>query len=203
MSWLRRREIIILFFFLPGVVILTNNFTGLLADASSQVILWTSILAAFSIMLGMFVLFRHHGLKIIKQEEGWLYSVIALGSCVIMIASKYLSPTIWELHANDLYPALHMAMLAYVGFFSYTVFYRSSASKSLRVLVLNIFILLGLLYNLPMSDSISPIFKILGVWINAAPNAGGQSALRIGIGLGTISLYVRTLLGYEESYTGG
>ncbi len=203
MSLLRRREIIILFFFLPGLVVLTNHFTGWLADASSQVILWTSILTAFSIMLGMLTLFRYHGLKIIKQDEGWAYSLIALASCVIMIGSNYLSPSLWALHADDLYPALHMAMLAYVGFFSYTVFYRSSASKSLRVLVLNIFILLALLYNLPMADSIWPGFKIIGTWINAAPNAGGQSALRIGIGLGTISLYVRTLLGYEESYTGG
>ncbi len=203
MSWLRRREIIILFFFLPGLVVFYNHFTGGLASISSQVVLWTSILAAFSVLLGMFVLFRHHGLKIIKKDEGWSYSIIALGSCIAMIGSYFVAPGFYSLQVDDLYPALHMALLAYVGFFSYTVFYRSSASKSRRVLVLNIFILLGLLYNLPMSDSIWPGFKIIGTWINAAPNTGGQNALRIGIALGTIALYIRTILGYEESYTGG
>lgn len=203
MSWLRRREIIILFFFLPGFTIIVNHFTGWLAPVSSQVILWTSILTAFSFLLGIFTLFRYHGLKIAKQEDGWPYSILALGSCIIMVGSYYVAPSIYTIFADDLYPALHMAMLAYVGFFSYTVFYRSSASKSTRVLVLNIFILLGLLSNLPMNDSIWPGFNVLGAWINSAPNLGGQNALRIGIALGTISLYIRTILGYEESYTGG
>ena len=203
MSLLRRREIIILFFFLPGLVVIVNHFTGWFGPTSSQVILWTSILSAFSFLLGIFTMVRYHGLKIVKQEEGWLYSIIAIGSCAIMTGAYYLSPSLYTIFADDLYPALHMAMLAYVGFFSYTVFYRSSASKSMRVLVLNIFILAGLLYNLPMSDSIWPGFKIIGQWIMAAPNTGGQNALRIGIALGTISLYIRTILGYEESYTGG
>jgi hypothetical protein len=203
MSWLRRREIIILFFFIPGLVVFINHFTGGLAAINSQVVLWTSILAAFSIILGMITLFRHHGLIIIRQDEGWAFSIIALGSCIAMVGSYLVEPISYDIMVNELYPALHMAMLAYVGFFSYTVFYRSSASKSMRVLVLNLFILLGLLYNLPMSDTIWPGFKIIGTWINASPNTGGQNALRIAIALGTIVLYVRSVLGYEEAYTGG
>jgi hypothetical protein len=109
----------------------------------------------------------------------------------------------YDILVNRLYASLHMAMLAYVGFFSYTVFYRASGSRSPMVILLVVFILLGLLHNLPMRDVISPNLGVMTNWIMSIPNGGGQNALRVGIATGTIALYVRTVLGYEEAHTGG
>jgi hypothetical protein len=138
-----------------------------------------------------------------RQRRGWPYSIILLASFLTTFAFNYTYPTAYDFIINRLLASLQMALLAYVGFYSYTLFFRASGTKNPYVLVLLVAILLGLFYNLPMRDVIWTGWGPLGKWVNDVPNTGGMNALLIGVGIGTLALFIRTILGYEEAYLGG
>ncbi|MEM3041829.1 MAG: hypothetical protein QXG97_07405 [Nitrososphaerota archaeon] len=200
---LRRREICILLYIIPAAIILINHFTGELSAATSEVLLWASTLATFAILLGVINLFQHHITILARRRREWPYSTILLASFIVTFAFNYIYPTGYDFVINRLLASLQMALLAYVGFYSYTLFFRASGTKNPYVLILLISILLGLFYNLPMRDVIWTGWGPLGKWVNDVPNTGGMNALVIGVGIGTIALFIRTILGYEESYLGG
>jgi hypothetical protein len=203
MSWIRRREICILLYVIPAAIILINHFSGSLGPVTSEIILWASTLATFAILLGVISLFQHHVTVLARQRRGWPYSIILLASFLTTFAFNYIYPTAYDFIINRLLASLQMALLAYVGFYSYTLFFRASGTKNPYVLVLLVAILLGLFYNLPMRDVIWTGWGPLGKWVNDVPNTGGMNALLIGVGIGTLALFIRTILGYEEAYLGG
>ena len=188
---------------IPALIILFNHFTGQLSVANSEVILWASILATFAILLGVINLFQHHIDAITRKRPRWPYSIILLAAFISTFILNYIYPIGYNYIINDLLASLQMALLAYVGFYSYTLFFRASGTKNPHMLILMIAMLLGLFYNLPMRDVIWTGWAPIGVWVKDVPNVGGMNALLIGVALGTILLFVRTILGYEESYLGG
>ncbi len=203
MSWLRRREICIALYIIPSLIILVNHFTGGLEAANSEVILWASTLATFAIILGVINLFQYHITILARKSERWPYSIILLAAFLSTFIFNYTYKPGYDFVINRLLSSLQMALLAYVGFYSYTLFFRASGTKNPHVIMLLISMLLGLFYNLPMRDTIWTGWGPLGVWVKDVPNVGGMNALLIGVALGTITLFVRTILGYEESYLGG
>jgi len=203
MSWLRRREVCIALYVIPALIILINHFTGQLSAAQSEVILWASILATFAIFLGVINMFQHHITVLTRKRPRWPYSIILLAAFISTFIFNYTYPTGYDFIINNLLSSLQMALLAYVGFYSYTLFFRASGTKNPHVLMLLIAMLLGLFYNLPMRDAIWTGWAPIGTWVKDVPNTGGMNALLIGVALGTITLFIRTILGYEESYLGG
>jgi hypothetical protein len=203
MSWLRRREVCIALYVIPALIILINHFTGQLSAAQSEVILWASIIATFAIFLGVINMFQHHITVLTRKRSRWPYSIILLAAFISTFIFNYIYPTGYDYIINNLLSSLQMALLAYVGFYSYTLFFRASGTKNPHVLMLLVAMLLGLFYNLPMRDAIWTGWATIGTWVKDVPNTGGMNALLIGVALGTITLFVRTILGYEESYLGG
>lgn len=184
-------------------IILVNSFTGWLAAAYSEILLWASVLAMFAMILGVISLLRHHANLLMRRRKEWPYSIIIILSFVSTVVFGYSYTPGYDFIVNRLLSSLQMALLAYVGFYSYTLFFRAAGTKSPLVLTLLVFATLGLLYNLPMRDAVSPVLATLGNWVKDVPNTGGTNALLVGVALGTILLFVRTILGYEESYLGG
>jgi hypothetical protein len=98
---------------------------------------------------------------------------------------------------------LQISLLVFVGFYSYTIFYKASMGvRSLEVAILMICTIFGLLMNAPIGEAIWPGFPQIGTWLNRVPGVGGNNALLIGLALGAIGLYIRTTLGYERAYLG-
>jgi hypothetical protein len=85
-----------------------------------------------------------------------------------------------------------------------TVFYRGSYGiKSPDVAVLMFSIIMGLLLNAPVTPVIWNQIPVFADFLKNVPGSAANSALLIGIALGTIAMYVRAALGYERAYLGG
>lgn len=99
---------------------------------------------------------------------------------------------------------MNVGMVAYVGVYSLTVFYRGSKGiKSGDVALLMFCIIMGLLLNAPVTPLIWDKIPVFGEWIKNVPASAANAALLIGIALGTVAMFVRAALGYERAYLGG
>lgn len=190
-------------FAISAAIILINHYTGGLAAANSEILLWSSILTVFAMILGVISMLQHHWLLMARRRKNWPYSIVVLGSFLSTVALAYTYTPGYDFIINRLLASLQMALLAYVGFYTYTLFFRASGTKSPLVLTLLVFAIIGLFYNLPMRDAVWSGIEPIGTWVKDVPNTGASNALLIGVALGTILLFVRTILGYEESYLGG
>lgn len=206
---LRRREICIALFAIVSLLIVFNYFvgsgvgSGVIQDVESALISVVVVSASFATVFAAGTLVIHHYGTIRRRREGWWGSVLLLVSFAIMFLSSYIDPDIYAMLTTSLWKELEMAVLVYVGFYSYTIMFRSSLGvKSPEVALLLICTLFGLLKNAPIGEILWSGFPQIGNWLNFVPGLGSNNGLLIGIAIGEIALYVRTLMGYEIAYMG-
>lgn len=84
-----KREIPLLLAFLAGLGMILAFFipTPFFKQVEVTLSNWTQIVIAFAIFLALFSLIRIHGEKISRQEEGWGYSVVLLGTLFLTTCS--------------------------------------------------------------------------------------------------------------------
>jgi hypothetical protein len=209
-SFLKSRELVILFYAVPTLFIILEYYLipagNIIKDIGTQMLSWVIILWTMSYLLGGYALFRYHLTLIQRKREGYQFSYLLLGSFIVFLFLGILySATGFGLYNwlwnNALLP-LQIAMLSYVGFYTYTVFYRGARSRSWEAtLLLGVSILL-MFYSAPYGTAYWYGFETIGNWINSVPNMAGQRAILIGMAIGLIAIFVRTLLGLERAQLG-
>lgn len=210
MSFLKSREIVIGFYAIPTLFLIVEYFLApadsVFREISNQMFAWVTILWTLSYLLGGYALFRYHLTLIQRKREGYQYSYLLLGTFIVFlilgilfsVADLGLYNFIW---ANALLP-LQIGMLSYVGFYTYTVFFRGARTRSWEAgLLLGVSILI-MLYSAPAGPAWVPAFETIGNWINTYPNMAGQRAITIGMAIGLIAIFVRTILGLERAQLG-
>jgi hypothetical protein len=76
---------------------------------------------------------------------------------------------------------------------------RARSIESGLLLITGVIVMLR---NAPIGNVIWTGFPVIGTWLLNIPNTAGNRAVFIGVGVGTILLGLRVLLGYERSYLG-
>jgi hypothetical protein len=207
---LKSREVVILFYAIPCLFLLFEFY--LAPDGSifqimgSQLLAWVVILYTFSYLLGGYALFRYHLTIIQQRREGFEFSILLLACFFFFLALGLLKSAtgfggydfVWS---NVLLPT-QIAMLSFVGFYTYTVFFRGARSRSWEAGLLLFVTILLMLYQAPASAGWFPIFETIGNWIKNVPNTAGNRAILIGMAVGMIAVFVRTLLGLERAQIG-
>lgn len=206
---LRRREICIALFAIVSLLIVFNYFVGsgvghgVIQSWESSLISVVTVSASFATVFAAGTLMMHHYAAIRRRREGWWGSVILIASFVIMFLASYIDPATYDMLTTSLWKELEMAVLVYVGFYSYTIMFRASLGvKSPEVALLLICTLFGLLKNAPIGEVLWSGFPLIGNWLNYVPGLGSNNGLLVGIAIGEVALYVRTLMGYEIAYMG-
>jgi hypothetical protein len=210
MSFLKSRELVIGFYAVPTVFLILEYFLApadsIFREISNQMFAWVTILWVLSYLLGGYALFRYHLTIIQRQREGYQFSYLLLGTFLVFLFLGILKSATglglydW-LWANALLP-LQIGMLSYVGFYTYTVFYRGARSRSWEATLLLAVSIIIMLYQAPAGPAWVPAFETIGSWINSNPNMAGQRAITIGMAIGLIAIFVRTLLGLERAQLG-
>lgn len=207
---LKSRELVILFYAVPTVFLLLEFYLApadsVFRTVGNQLLLWAVLLWNFSYLFGGYALIRYHLHIINRRREGFEFSVLLLACFVFFLILGFLKSAtgsgaydwVWS---NALLP-LQMAMLSFVGFYTYTVFYRGARSRSWEAGLLLVVTILGLLYIAPASGAWMPVFLDIGEWLNNVPNVAGNRAILIGMAIGMIAVFVRSLLGLERSQIG-
>ncbi len=134
---------------------------------------WYDILASFAIILGALNLLKLQGRKIIKKQQGWFYSLFAIGGFIFAMIAGFIikgSETVnWGAHVTSkgtlfkwmfefMFTPLSATMFALLAFFVASASYRAFRIRNFEatlLLVSGIIIMLG---RVPLGSSISSWF---------------------------------------------
>jgi hypothetical protein len=212
-----RREIPLLITAVAGIVFVIQYFIphfpfGNLVDWFAD---WFSIVGACAIILGSLNLLKVSAEKVMAKKEDWGYAAVIILSfiaivCVGLAAGKgFRDAAGWSWMYNFVYIPLSATMFSILAFFVASASYRAFRARNFEatlLLVAAFFVMLG---RVPVGDVISGFmpegFRLsdLASWVMNYPQAAGQRAIMIGIGLGIVSTSLRIILGIERSHIGG
>ena len=148
---------------------------------------WYDILASFAIILGALNLLKLQGRKVIKQQEGWGYSLFVIGGFIFSILAGFVikgsESVAWGAHVTSkgtlfkwmfeyMFTPLSATMFALLAFFVASASYRAFRIRNFEatlLLVAGIIIMLG---RVPIGSYISSWFVmyilvlVIGVAVN-------------------------------------
>jgi hypothetical protein len=205
-SILRRREIFTAIFIIVSATIMIEFYFGQPKAAVTNLKGWGGILWSWSQLFGAVALILSNIRRIRRRVRGWYWFIVVLISWFFVFGMSFAWPDAYTFYitADIIGRTLNVGMVAYVGVYSLTVFYRGSFGiKSPDVALLMFSIIMGLMLNAPITPVIWDQIPVFGEFLKNVPGSAANSALLIGIALGTIAMYVRAALGYERAYLGG
>jgi hypothetical protein len=200
---LKKWEVALVFFAIPSLIIIISGYTPFLGNEANIMRQWGVQLASWAYLLGLVGLLQVHIRKLLQRSEGWEYSIILFVAFLITWLSGHFNKPIYDWIVANPLTTLQIAVTSFAGFYQYTVFFRGSRARNFEAAVLLISSILIMLRNAPAGEAIWAGFGPLADWIDSSPASGAIAAIWIGVGIGGITLFVRSLLGYERAYLGG
>jgi hypothetical protein len=197
------RTLTVLGFILPGLFILFARYTGIGQFMAARVVGWPVTLATFAIILGVVTFVRTHSTLVIKREKYWPYNLVALLSFFLTFGMAYAYKQGYDYIITNVVQTLMIAFMGFIGFYNLTFFLRGTRRRTPEVGVLMVVSIFVMLWMAPIGEIISPIFPIVGQWLNDIPSGGAMRGFLICVAVGMILQYVRSVLGYERAWSGG
>jgi len=168
---------------------------------------WAVVVGAFALGIGAYSLVLRHGRMISKRRPEWPYSIMLLLTMFIFIVTGLVTGSITSPQYTWIYTAIVMPVSSTLygmnAFFIASASYRAFKAKSWEALVLLVAAIFLLLKNAPIGGVISPVLPQIGGIIWDFAGATGMRALLIGIGIGTLALGLRVIIGQEKTPLGG
>jgi len=168
---------------------------------------WAVVVAAFALGIGAYSLILRHGRMIARKGPLWPYSIILLVTMLVFTVTGLVTGSITSPQYNWIYSSIVMPVSSTLygmnAFFIASASYRAFKAKSWEALVLLVAAIFLMLKNAPIGAVISPILPQIGGEIWDFAGATGMRALLIGIGIGTLALGLRVMIGQEKTPLGG
>jgi len=172
---------------------------------------WSTIIAAFAILLGLVNVMRTHGKRIIRRERDWAYSLVLLSSALAVLVIGLLpwsgpllgpgDPRIrWVFHY--VLEPLSTTFFSLLAFFLATAIFRSLRLRNIETTLLTIAAMVVLLGQIPLWSqwpSLEPVIR-LQEWLLRVPAMAGVRAILIGAAVGAVATAMRVILGLERPY---
>ena len=225
-----RRRIALILTFAAGTLPIVAFFTpqATVDWTSDRFESWMVIIAAFALPLGVVNVIQVHSRKIARREAGWFYSVVLLGSLLVMGGAGVLgafglpeggigknpdgSSTPFDWLFGTFFFPLQGTMFALLAFFMASAAYRAFRIRSFQATLLLVAAVIVMLGRIPFGEmALSWLPEGWGAghwlpsltnWIMDKPNSAAQSGIIIGAALGAASMSLRVVLGLESSYLG-
>jgi hypothetical protein len=190
------------------IIVLLDYFTTITPINTSSLELqnWAILITAFAAGVGVATALRHHGMKIIRQEEEWWLNAWLLAMMIIFIIlgigfgqeNFYFD---W-LYIN-VYSALSSTTYSILAFFIVSAAFRAFRARNIDAAVLLISGFLVIIGNTPASPTLWNQFPVIRDWLMNIPVAAVGRIVVIGAGLGLITLALRLITGKEAVHLGG
>lgn len=197
--------------FLTGFVVCSATFIPhpVVSEPFDMVNDWAIIISSFALVLGVVSLLKRHILSVRRQEPGWAYSAVTVGSLLVTA----MLGIIWGMNPGEGDPVIwiydHMNKPLSSTMFSLTVFFIASAAykafrfRSVGATVLLLSGIIVIVGQIPLGGMISPRIPELKDWILMNPNMAAQRGILLGLGLSMFTTSLKIVLGIERSYLGG
>ncbi len=217
-----RRTVPVIIAFLSGFVMLVSFFfnpnRSALGRIESEVLSWVSIVAGFSMLLGVVSIVSVNWRVVKNRREGWPYKVITLVG-VFAMAIPAMLPASWSPLFGDgsgsIYDWLfqHLStpmmgtMFAMLAFYIASAAYRAFRARNAEATLLLLTAILVMLWRIPMGEAFLRLFsdnlpQAINSYIMNGANLAVQRGIIIGAALGASSMSLRILLGIERTYMG-
>lgn len=213
--------------FLSGMIMLVAFFFRsegtLLGDASQELLIWSSIIAGFSFLLGAASIVRVNWRVVSSRKTGWGYNLLTVISVFVMMIPA-LTPKSWlpasmatlaGRDAGSIYDwiftyiatPMSQTVFAVLAFYIASAAYRAFRARSAEATLLLITASLVMLWRVPMGEALlrsinDNIPSLINTYVMNGINMSVQRGIVIGAALGAASFSLRILLGIERTYMG-
>jgi hypothetical protein len=169
-----------------------------------------TVIAAVAVLIGIFNLIAVHMGRFIHAEHGWPYSIIVLVVAVVTVVLRILDRAeIWSGELEDeqvsqhvfeavqvsLESALASLVLFFLVYAAYRLMRRRMTGWNVLFSLAVVIVLLGWI-PLKNMDALADVRD----WLVRVPVSAGARGILIGVGLGTVTVGVRVLIGQDRSY---
>jgi hypothetical protein len=178
------------------------------------------IIAAFSLVLGVGSILRHHFAKIQHKADNWQYSWITVTTIFVSaIIGLFggIDPTrpgilpthiggfsfhIQTLYTNMMVP-LAATMFSMLAFFMASAAYRAFRARNFEATLLLAAAFILMLGAVPLGRMIFHGLPSFAEWILSVPNTAAKRGILFGVNLGILATSLKILLGIERGWLGG
>jgi hypothetical protein len=207
-----KREIPLLITFLTGLMMIVQFFIPHrpIGQIGTGVLSWYTIIAGFTLILGIDSLIGLHLKKLQRKQSGWGYSIMLILGVLLALALgiyseiKYGSALAFGSPFMYLYTyiviPLQATMFSLLAFFIASAAYRAFRARTLEASLLLVAAMIVMLGRVPLGAAIWGKFPVLAEWIMDIPNAAATRGILIGVALGALAMSLRILLGIERTY---
>ena len=205
MIWKRQVPIFIVIFF--GFLTLFGWFTdqsNIKDFVDIHGLQWYSIISTFAMFLGIITLVKLQVLKILKKQNGWQYSIVAVSGLFLSIIAGFVfkgNPDVeWGAHVIEegtlfkwifdfIFTPLSATMFALLAFFVASASYRAFRIRNFEATLLLISGMIIMIGRVPLGSAISSWFVlyilvlILGIVVNSIFKNKQYTAIFVAFGV--------------------
>jgi hypothetical protein len=208
-AFLSGMALVVSFFFHQG------TFVG---DISQELKIWLTIVAGFTLLLGVVSITRVNWAAVSRRKENWGYKLLTLVSIFVMAIPAVL-PSSWSSlfgrSGGSIYDWLFInldmpmmaTMFATLAFYIASAAYRAFRARSAESTILLLTATVIMLWRVPMGEAFLNLFpgnipEFLNTYVMNGANLAVQRGIIIGAALGAASMSLRIILGIERTYMG-
>jgi hypothetical protein len=192
--------------YIAGVISILGFFTrGTLSNLAGTLAQWVTVLVAFALLVGLGNLMRVHIGRVLRLERDWLYSLVLVGSALVVLALGLLGEGPGDVTVawvfQWVYQPLGAAIFSLLAFFLTTALLRALRMHSAQALVLLLAALVVVVGAAPFSAT-PPLDIVVAAknWLLDYPALAGMRAIALGVSFGAIATSLRVLLGFDRPY---
>jgi len=214
MFWKTKLPLIIVFFM--GVLMAVQYFVPhhYSKTVYDTYVDWGIVIAIFGAILGYFSFFRVHVMRIRKRAPNWGFSAVTIGCVLIMVISAMIDGKGTNSFFMNMFlytsAAINATVFSLLAFYISSASYRAFRAHSVRATALLLAAIIMMLGRVPIGDKISfwtawhiPSISTISQWILNSPNLAAKRAITLGVGLGSLLMTLKIILGIEKTYLGG
>lgn len=204
-----RRLIPMTITFVVGLLLTANYFwkQTQLQVIYNTILSWTTLLYSFALIVAVVNLAKINIVNIAKRKEEWSYSSVPLVVLLVVasVSSLQTIPSvkaIFDFLIGSIFTYGGAAVTGFLAFYIVSAAFRAFRVKTIDATLMLSCAIIVMLTNAPIGATIWSGIPVIGNWIQLVPSVAGTAGLIIGIALATLSVSVRTILGYERGYLG-
>jgi len=206
--------------FLATIVVMSSGLITLIgllsdegttaADTARFLIQLVTVIAAVAVLAGLVNLVAVHLGRFVRAEHGWPYSILVLVVALAVGVLRILDRA--EIWSGDLegeqisarvfeavQVSLESALAALLVFFLVFAAYRLMRDRvTVWSVLFSLTVIVVLVGWIPFDDM--DVLRDVRDWVVRVPASAGTRGLLIGVGLGTLVVGVRVLLGQDRSF---
>jgi len=208
LSWARRRELPLILTAIIGIMAFADYFFDIptLHSVVSDLQIWTIIMAAFAMFMGVVNLTIVHGRVVMREKDStrrilsaWTLFLMYLMAILGLLPPITAHPSFQWLYSTTV-AALNPTVYSILAFFITSASYRAFRARNFEATVFLISGIIIMLYNAPIGGWLHPGLVTLGSWAMNVPIVAGQRAIMIGAAIGSLTLAIRTFTGRERAW---